>query len=296
MKDFNESFYLNEFSEFNNFFLLKQLKQNKKKISEKETSIATLITTLVTASLFTIMLVALITMQLAFADEIKKDTTIRTITKSRFSCEAKNGRFYVTNNETNKTIDSYITYPSSTTIHMASCDGNVAVGVIGDYFIYSNGVKIETKYVSYNSTNIQLVSSFNAAGAIMGDYFISYVDNQYDYEYVGISSNDPRQLITATIKAVGAIIGDYFIVANGNGIERKYIGLNRDSRINLVSNGYLIAAATGDYFYVYDGIEKKIKYKYIGYEGEVVTTKEVVSFFADNGRTYTYSLFTHSFK
>lgn len=251
---------------------------------------------------------------------------------NRLRCDVYNGRIRVLT-EAGRTIEK--SYSSAEDQQLVSCRANIAVGIMGSYFVYLEGDSIKDKYIGISSdervlavtsgkdsgaavmgsyfislTNgeieknyigissgerrIRVASGNNIVGAIMGDYFVVAANGDIEKKYIGISSDEHRLGMAAGRNILGAIMGDYFVVSHNGEIEKKYIGYSGVAKIR--ARGQLIAAHTGSYFVVFDGITGDIKKKYIGSDNAKLVVNRDFAILKTSSRDYVYSLLKNDFE
>src|SRR5690606_10595246 len=100
---------------------------------------------------------------------------------------------------------------------------NFVAAILGSYFIVSDGLQVEEKYIGAGS-DAKIVATSDMAVALMGAYFVAYVKGAIREKYIGKRSSSDT--LASGQALIAASMGDYFVVLDGKqgSIRDKYVG------------------------------------------------------------------------
>ncbi len=162
-------------------------------------------------------------------------------------CEMNDGVFRVIRN--NHVLQKK--YFSDEEQSLITCNNKIAVAIMGNYFVISDGFSIKDEYIGIrqDESRLQLSVGEDVAGAIMGNYLVTVINGEIQKEFISINSDETRFKLALGSKMLVAIMGNYFIKVDENQIIKEYIPIfSKEDRYDVVAGTNTCGAIMGNYF------------------------------------------------
>lgn len=174
-------------------------------------------------------------------------------------CTFNNGYFKVTDGL--QKWEKYVTSADASNV-LLECDEELGAAIIGSYFVTFYNGQFNERYVTTSNVKALRVRG-NMAAAVIGSYLIiSKAGGSILEKYV---TTTDKVAISVNNDLVVAVVGSYFLVSEGASISERYVGVP-SSAIPLVATGDRIGAAImGSYFVSY--LNGQVIEKYVGGSG-----------------------------